>query len=128
MKATDSKLFIDSSGWLAYFLAENQEIKSIIEQEAILLTSVISLFEIKKKLLKEKYEPNKINKVLELIKTRSIIIQITPDIAEESATISVEEELHAIDAIIYISAQKNKAMLITGDNDFRKLSDVKVIR
>ena len=43
---TDSK-FIDSSAWLSYFYAENQEIKDIIESETLILTSCISLFEIK---------------------------------------------------------------------------------
>ena len=52
---TDSKL-LNSSVWLAYFYAENNEIKSIVESSIILLTSSISLFEVKNKLIRDKTE------------------------------------------------------------------------
>ena len=55
---TDSK-FIDSSVWLAYFF-EGEHI-SLLESEEILFVSVLSLFEIKKKLLEKKNPGNIIN-------------------------------------------------------------------
>ena len=48
---TDSKL-IDSSIWLEYLF--NGKNKEILEKDEVLLLSVISLFEIEKKLHKEK--------------------------------------------------------------------------
>ena len=52
MKKTGSK-FLDSSAWLSYLFAENDEIKEIIDSDG-LYTSVISLFEIRRKFLREK--------------------------------------------------------------------------
>jgi len=128
MNTIESKIFLDSSAWLAYFLAENEEVKNIIDANNSLSTSIISLFEIKRKLLKEKYLQEKIATALKFIKTRSLIINLNEDITEQAANISVQEGLAAIDSLIYTSAQKNKSLLVTGDNDFRKLNDVKIIQ
>ena len=63
----DSK-FLDSSAWLAYFYGGNEEIKSIVESDTILLTSAIYLFEIKNKLIKNKIEIAKLKRSMEFIK------------------------------------------------------------
>lgn len=125
---TDSKFFLDTSCWLAYFFEENPDAREIIEKENIILTSTISIFEIKRKLLRDKLDNQKIETALKFIKTRSILVDLTLNIAEAAATISAEKKLPATDSLIYASAQQNKALLITGDNDFRGLSEVKIIK
>ncbi|MEK6845963.1 MAG: hypothetical protein AABY26_04335, partial [Nanoarchaeota archaeon] len=70
---TDTKC-LDSSAWLAYYFAESDEIKLIVESTFPLITSTLSLFEIKKRLLLLKKEPEEL---LAFIKHRSMII--TPD-------------------------------------------------
>ena|SRR3989344_1132522 len=123
----DSKLLIDSSVWVLYFFGENKRVKEIIEQENFLLTSIFSLFEIRRKLLKEKYNEEKISKIISFIKTRSIMSELTEEICISAATNSVELVLPAIDSLIYTSARKSNALLITADNDFRGIKDVEIV-
>ncbi len=124
---TESKIFFDSSAWLAYFLACNNTVKTIVEEECIIMTSVVSLFEVKRKLLRDRYDTSKVEKTLSIMKTRSIIVDIDETIAEKGAANSIEFNLPAIDSLIYTSAQKHHALLVTGDNDFRNLENVQII-
>ena len=121
---TDSKL-LDSSIWLSYLINGNHT--NIIEMDEIFLLSVLSLFEIKRKILKYKIEKNKIIKMIEFVKKRSLIIPINDKISEKAAEISVEKNLPAIDSLIYSSAILNKSKLITLDNDFRGLKEVTLL-
>jgi len=121
---TDSKL-LDSSIWLSYLINGNHI--NIIETNEIFLLSVLSLFEIKRKILKYKIEKNKIIKMIEFVKKRSLIIPINDKISEKAAEISAEKNLPAIDSLIYSSAILNKSKLITLDNDFRGLKEVTLL-
>ena len=123
-KATDSKL-LDSSVWLA-FLIERKH-KDIIEVDEIFLLSSLSLFEIKKKLLKDKINHDSIIKTIEFIKSKNIILPVTKEIAENAADISIEKNIPSIDSIIYATAILNQAKLITLDNDFRNLPNVEIL-
>ncbi len=121
---TDTKC-LDSSAWLAYYFAESIEMKNIIDSESSIVTSSISLFEIKKRLKKAKkdYET-----FLTFLKKRSSVI-IAPGIilAENAADVSIDHGLGAVDSLIYATAQFADAELITADNDFRELDNVKII-
>ena len=121
---TDSK-FIDSSVWIEYLT--NGSFKEIFESNDILLLSVLSLFEIKKVLVKQKINYDKILKSLYFIKDKSLFINVDANIAESAAELSDKYKLPSIDALIYASALKNNAILITMDNDFRKLDNVTLI-
>lgn len=124
MNATGSSFFMDSSAWLEYFLRAQPDVTHIIDSgNNTLFTSVISLFEIKRRLLAEKKLLQKIQASLSFIKSRSIIIEINERIAEAAAQDSVEEQLHAIDAIIYRSAIEQRAILLTFDADFKKIKE-----
>ncbi|OIO42564.1 hypothetical protein AUJ62_01020 [Candidatus Pacearchaeota archaeon CG1_02_32_21] len=114
--------FLDSSVWLEYF--HNRKYSGIIESKEIILSSTLSIFEIKRKLMKEKYEKSKIIRAIEFVKKRSLIIPIDDKISEKAAEISAEKNLPAIDSLIYSSAILNKSKLITLDNDFRGLKEV----
>ena len=124
---TDSKL-LNSSVWLAYFYAENNEIKSIVESNIILLTSSISLFEVKNKLIKDKTDSIKIQNSVDFIKQRSLIIDVGAEIAEEAVEIAKKNKLPIIDSLIYASSLKNNSELITLDNEFRDLDNVKILK
>ncbi|MEK6808995.1 MAG: PIN domain-containing protein [Nanoarchaeota archaeon] len=121
---TDNRL-IDSSVWLAYLF--NSQYKEIIESEGIYLLSVLSLFEIKRKLVKSKLEETKIAKSVDFIKKQSLIIPITSEIAEMSVEISLMHNLATIDSLIYSTSIINKSILLTLDNDFRGLKDVRIL-
>ena len=123
---TDSR-FLDSSAWLAYFYGEEQ-VKEMIESDQILLTSAISLFEIKNKLIKDKIETVKLKRSLEFIKKRSLIVNIDVEISEEAVAFSIKDNLHTVDALIYSSTLKNESVLVTFDNDFHGLNNVLILK
>lgn len=121
---TDTKL-IDSSVWLDYLI--NTAHKDLIEEKDILLLSSLSIFEIKKKLFKSNIGEAYILKSLEFIKNRGMIIPVSAQIAEEGANIAIKEDLSIADSIIYTTARLNNAQLLTLDNEFRGLENVKII-
>lgn len=120
----ESKI-IDSSIWIAYLF--NGLHSDIIDMDEMLLLCALSIFEIKKKLLKSNIETSKITKSIEFIKKRSLIIEVNDEIAERAVDFSIEKKLPIIDSLIYATAVLNKAILITSDNDFRSLKDVVII-
>ena len=122
---TESRL-IDSSVWLAYLF--NGSFADILESDEILLISVLSLFEIKRKLAKNKIDEPKIRKSLDYIRKRSLVISVDTEISEKAADISIEKNLPAIDSLIYATALINDAKLITMDNDFKGLRGVEILR
>ena len=119
----DSK-FLDSSAWLSYFYANKDEIMKIVESNILILTSTLCLFEVKRKLMKQNI--NFISK-MDFIMKRSIIIYPSIVICQKSAEISIQNNLGAIDSIIYTTSSMSDSELITGDNDFRGLEKVRII-
>ena len=115
---------LDSSAWLAYYLNENSELKMIIDHSSLIVTSSLSLFEIKKRLLSLKKETKPL---LEFIKSRSEIVLPKISITEKAAELAIEKKLGAMDALIYTTSLLHQAELITGDNDFRGLEKVTII-
>lgn len=123
-KVTDFKI-VDSSIWIAY--AIDGECKNIIDSHDSFSISVLSLFELKKRLLKDGLPDIEVANVLSLVKKRvSFILDVSESLAELAAEISVKHNLPAIDSIIYATALGNNAELLTLDNDFRGLSNAVV--
>ncbi|OGZ86206.1 MAG: hypothetical protein A2463_05000 [Candidatus Staskawiczbacteria bacterium RIFOXYC2_FULL_32_10] len=116
---------IDSSAWIAY-LTKNK-LGEIIDNETRLFLSSLSLFEIKKKLMKDKISEKEIFDKIDFIKKKSIILPVTDKIAEMAAEISIEKEIPSIDSIIYATALENNLSLITLDNDFRGLPNAVIL-
>ena len=81
----DSRL-IDSSLWISYL--SNGFFNDLIEKEEVLLLSSLSIFEIKKILIKKKLSSEEIAKAIEFVKKRSLIVPLTSEIAEKAAEIS----------------------------------------
>lgn len=121
---TDSK-FLDSSTWLEFLI--NSANKEIVESDAALFISALSIFEIKRKLIKKGYEELDIIEILDFIKKRSIIINVDKEIAEKAVELAIKHDLATIDSIIYASALINNSEFITLDYDFRNLPNVLVI-
>jgi predicted nucleic acid-binding protein len=122
---TEFKL-IDSSVWIAYLI--DGKFKELIESSETFLISSLSLFEIKRVLLKNKKIPlQEIQNIISFIKEKSLIINLDEKISEKSSEISIKNNLPAIDSLIYTTALINKAQLITLDNDFRNLSGVTIL-
>ena len=129
MKATGERLFMDSSAWLSYFLAENNLSKKFIEDgNHLLMTSVLSIFEIKRKMLMKNFKEHRIEGFLDFIKSRSLTIELNEKICKDAAAISLNHRLHTVDSLIYSSAILNNATLISGDNHFEGLENVLILK
>jgi len=121
---TDSKL-LDSSIWLEYLI--HGKYKEIIETQETLYISSLSLFEIKRKLTRDKFNEIEIIKALEYVKKRTLIILVSAEISETAVELSLQHTLGAMDALIYASAIIQQAILLTCDNDFRQLKEVTIL-
>ena len=121
---TDSKV-LDSSIWLEYLI--HGKYKEIIETQETLYISSLSLFEIKRKLTRDKFNEIEIIKALEYVKKRTLIILVSAEISETAVELSLQHTLGAMDALIYASAIIQQAILLTCDNDFRQLKEVTIL-
>jgi len=113
---------LDTSAWLAYFFEvgkANRQVLQLVESEETLLTAAVTFLEFKRKLLKRNATKEDIERAIEFIKHRSLVISIDASISEKAAVISFENNLGAIDALIYTSAETNNATLVTCDSDFK---------
>ena len=111
---------MDSSAWFEYFFASSKgdKIRALIETGEELLTPCIVVGEIKRKLLGEGKE---FEKLIEFISAKSKIIDVNKEIALRAAEL---KKLHFVDALIYASALENNSQLITCDSHFKGLDKV----
>lgn len=118
---------LDSSVWLAHLLEANTKASALIEADENLFCSLLSLFEVKKKLIKEQFMVEKVQASLEFIKKRAIIVNLSEEMVHSAVELSLTYKLSTVDALIYASALNLKAEFITADNDFRGLKDAIII-
>lgn len=126
MKVTEYKL-LDSSAWLALFHEENLKVRDIVEDKIILFTSALSIFEIKKRLIRLNLKEERVNEILDFVRKRSIIIELTDELAEKAVLVSTKYKLGAIDSLIYATASAVNALLVSGDKDFNGLPNTEII-
>jgi predicted nucleic acid-binding protein len=124
MRMTESKVLVDSSIWLAYFLASADAVKNIIDSSKnMLYTSAVTLHEVKRKLLRMDYTSRQAEKATQFIRENSIVIPVDDKIALESVAHCLKNKLHTIDSIIYETAIQNNCKLVTADKDFKNMKD-----
>lgn len=117
-------ILVDSSGWLQYFaegpLAEAYA-KHLEEPEAVLTPTVV-LYEVYKKVRRERGEEAALLAAAQMEKTR--IASLTAALALLAADLSLECNLPMLDAIVYATARSEGTKVATSDADFRDLPDV----
>jgi len=124
---------IDSYAWIEYFRGTDAGAKTrrYIEKENS-ATPTIVIVELSRKLLKEvekgreTMEGRKLR--LEFIKTSTIIVNLTRDIAEYAGEIDIERKRKVkgwglADSIILATARKAKAKIVTGGKHFKDLKN-----
>jgi predicted nucleic acid-binding protein len=116
---------VDSSGWLEYFAdGKNADFfVSAIEDTENLIVSTINIFEVYKKVLREKDEESAIQAVA--LMQNSHIINVDTPISLTAAKLSYDLKIPMADSIILSTARLNNAVLWTQDSDFEKIPDVK---
>lgn len=112
---------VDTSGWLEYGAGTEQGslFAPAIEDTKNLVVSVISIYEVFKKVLREKGEKAALETVGDMLSGQ--IVEIDVSLVLEAA----RHKLPMADSIIYASAQRLNATLWTQDRDFETLSGVK---
>lgn len=117
---------IDSSGWIERFTKgpKAPRYKDLIEstQPKQIVTSVVVLYEVYRKIKKLKGEEEALLAVAALSQTT--IVPVDQTISLEAADYSIENNLHFSDALIYATARHFKAKLYTSDADLRPLQTV----
>lgn len=122
---TVSELFlVDSSGWVEYFgEGPHAEVFApYIELEESLLVPTIVLYEVYKKLLRERGKSLADGFASQAM--RRIVVPLDEDLALAAAQASLDHRLAMADAVIYATAQARQAQLVTGDLHFRGLPGV----
>jgi toxin FitB len=117
---------IDSFGWIERFTKgpKAPQYKQVIEsaKPKDIITSVVVLYEVYKKIKKLRGEEEALLAVAALSQTT--IVPIDQTLSLEAADYSLEHNLHFSDALVYATARHWKAKLYTGDEDLRALKDV----
>jgi toxin FitB len=120
---------IDSSGWIERFTKgpKAAEYKQVIESTKPneIVTSVVVLYEVYKKIKKVKGEEEALLAVAALSQTT--VVPIDQTISLEAADYSLEHNLHFSDALVYATARHFKAKLYTSDADLKDLNLVNYI-
>lgn len=124
-------MLLDTSCWVEYFkeTEKGKKIKELMENQEILYTCPITIAEISVWCHKNNKSPEDF---ITLIKKLSIMLDISDDILAESGKIYHEErgkssKIGLIDCIIYATAQVHGLSLLTKDEDFKNLKDVKIL-
>jgi len=121
-------ILVDSSGWIEY-LAERPKadlFAPYIEGSEPLVSSAIQIYEIYKVVRRDLNEERAIEAVSALRTTT--IEPLAEGLALEAADVALEYGLTMADAIIFATASRHDAELVTGDADFDGLPRVTLIR
>lgn len=126
MTSLTALISIDSFGWIEQLTKgpKAQQYKTVVESVKLkdIVTSVVVLYEIYKKIKKVKGEEEALLAVAGLSQTT--IVPIDQTISIEAADFSLEHKLHFSDALVYATARHYKAELYTSDDHLRLLKNV----
>lgn len=121
MRFSDFGLVVDSSGWLEYFADSDRAslFAPAIEDSENLFVPVISIYEVFKKVLRERGE----NAALQVASMMQIgqVIDLDCSLALDAA----RHSLPLADSIIYTVAMRHGATLWTQDEHFKELPNVR---
>ncbi len=121
---------IDSYGWIEYFtdgpLARKYAAYIEDADDDNTITPAVVVYEVYKKLKKERGEQVALEAYAQL--TRTKIIPLDQDTALSGADTSLATGLPMADAIVYSTAKRHSAELITSDADLKDLEGVRFIQ
>jgi predicted nucleic acid-binding protein len=121
---------IDSYGWIEYFTdgALAKKYATYIEDadEGNTITPAIVIYEVYKRLKRERGEQLALEAFAQL--TRTKIIPLDEDTALSAADASLAMGLAMADAIVYSTARRHSAELVTSDVDLKDLEGVRFIQ
>lgn len=112
---------VDSSGWLEYFTDSKRAklFASAIEDAGNLVVPVITIYEVCKKVLRERGE-NDALQIASMMQTGQVV-----DLDRSLALEALRYALPMADSLIYATAMHHGAMLWTQDEHFKDLPHVR---
>jgi predicted nucleic acid-binding protein len=120
---------IDSYGWIERFAdgPKADRYNKIIDGVAPdqIVTSVVTLYEVYKKVKDSNGEESALEAVAALSQTK--VITMGQTLSLEAADFSLEFDLHMADALIYATARQQGAELHTSDEDLKGLPGVSFV-
>ena len=119
----------DTYAWIEYFEGskKGKVAESYVTDEGIVYTPTICLAELKAKLLRDKVLAEKIEKILEIVMSRSVLVSLDGDIALNAAEFK-KRGLYMMDAIVYATALFNNTYLLTGDKHFQGYDNIEFLK
>ncbi len=121
-------VIVDSSGWIEYFtdgpLAATyaKHLKDLTK----LATPTIVLYEVYKKIKRERSEEDALSAVS--VMNRTTVVPLTESIALLAADLSLKHSLPMADAVVYASTVEKQCSLVSSDGHFEDLPGVTFIR
>ena len=121
-------ILVDSSGWIEYLAARSkaERFAPYIEGSEPLVSSAIQIYEVYKVVRRDLNEERAIEAVSALRMTT--IEPLVESLALEAADAALEHGLAMADAIIFATASRHDAQIVTGGIDFDGLPRVTLIR
>jgi predicted nucleic acid-binding protein len=119
---------VDSSGWIEY-LADRplaDRFAPYLEGREPLLVSAIAIYEVYKVVRRDLSEERALEAVAAL--RRATVAPVDESLAFEAADVSLTHGLAMADSIVYATARRHGARLVTGDSDFEGLPDAIVLK
>jgi toxin FitB len=122
------KTLLDSSGWIEFFTAGPlaNRYSAHLSSETEVITPTVVLYEVYKKIKRERGEPEALIAAGRLSATE--LVPLTQTIALYAADMALRHGLAMADAIVYATAQDQGAQLVTGDADLKNLPGVVYVR
>ncbi|MGQ0536928.1 MAG: type II toxin-antitoxin system VapC family toxin [Methanobacteriota archaeon] len=113
-------VLIDSWAWIEYFRgsAAGRKVLPYVEGDDEAVVSALNVAEVYRWFLRELDEPSA-HEALVAMTERSSVRDVTLDIAVEAARIRHRTGWGLGDSIVYATARADRAVVVTGDPDFR---------
>ncbi len=120
-------LLVDSSGWIEFFTdgPRAAEYAGHLKDTGRIITPTIVLYEVYKKIRKERTEDEALQAVSIMNRTR--VLELSESIALLAADLSIKHGLPMADAIVYATAMESDCKVMTGDSHFRGLKGVVLV-
>lgn len=121
-------ILLDSSCWIEYFSGGSlvREIRKQIKKSKAIIVPTLIIFEVYRKIARM-LTPEDALVIVAGLRTHTVV-DLTEEIALSAADISIEHRIGMADSCVLATARHTDATLITLDNDFAAMADVKVLR
>ena len=114
-------LVLDTWTWVEYWKG-NERVRTSVEGNETRITSMISVAELERLYGTDK---ERMDRMVSIIRSRSLLIPVDLAIARAAGRVRREMKEGGIaDAIIYATALRHRAKVVTGDPHFREMPEV----